>query len=189
MLKLLFFLLWSQFTIAQETDFFTNIVCEPDQPKKGVAFDISFYKKDAMVKIHEYDEKGQKTDLFPTRILKAHVFLSRQFCKFHVISRRPSVDMFHFVMTVQDLTDKEISSFEGPAHFNFLIDKTGIETKKKRRVGCKINGLELPGYYFHSCQKSLKPIPTPRPNVPVRTTPAFEYNYGNPGTGSGGSSR
>ncbi|MCO4794415.1 MAG: hypothetical protein KC493_11915 [Bacteriovoracaceae bacterium] len=187
MIKVLSLLVWITSAQAQEIDFFTTIQCEPNKKEKGMSLDISFYKKDSIIKIHEYNNKGKKEDLFPARVIKAHVFLSRRFCKFHIISRRPSADMFHFAMTVQDLTDEKMTSFEGPAHFNFLIDETAVDEKSHRRIGCKINGLKIPGYYFHSCRKRLKPTPTPRPNAPVRTTPAFDYDYTAP-SGNGGAS-
>ncbi|TNE97029.1 MAG: hypothetical protein EP326_12225 [Deltaproteobacteria bacterium] len=176
MLKTLFLLIFSFTVSAQEIGFFNSIQCEPDKKNKGLAVEISFYKEDAIVKIYEYNEKGKREDLFPARVIKTHVFLSRLFCKFHVISKRPSAEMFHFAMTVQDLPKEEIDSFEGPAHFNFLINEIGIEEKSFNRIACKINGLKLPGYYSNSCQKkAVKPTPTP--SAPVRTTPTYDYQY------------
>lgn len=176
MIKILMIFLFTFTLQAQEIGFFSGIECEPDKKKKGMALSISFYKEDAIVKIYEYEEKGKKEDLFPAKVIKTHVFLSRKFCKFHIISKRPSADMFHFAMTVEDLPKEQTGSFEGPAHFNFLIDEIGIEEVSHHRIACKINGLKLPGYYHHSCQKK-KVKPTPTPVAPTRTTPNYQYQY------------
>jgi hypothetical protein len=183
MIKLLMILIFSFTAEAQEIGFFNEIECGPNKKNKGLSLSISFYKENAIVKIYEYSDKGKKEDLFPAKVIKTHVFLSRKFCKFHIISKRPSADMFHFAMTVQNLPKEQLSSFRGPAHFNFLIDDIGIEEVSDHRVSCKINSLELPGYYHHSCQRK-KVKPTPTPSAPVRTTPNFQYNEPSQKSGS-----
>jgi hypothetical protein len=195
-MKLTLFVLslaFSTYINSQEVNFFRDITCEPTQKKIGNALKISFRKSNAYLKIFEYEKKKktvEKSDLFPTKTLESHIFLSRKFCQFHIISRRPSVDYFHFVMNVDNLKSNDINYFEGPAHFNFLIDEIYLTEKDHKLVNCKIHGLRTPGYYYHSCKKKKLIIKPKKNDSPTRTEPKYQYyqNKYNDGNQNGSSS-
>ena len=163
---------------AQEVNFFGDITCDPIKKEVGNSIEISFSKSVAQIKFYEYvkeKKKAVKVDLFPNKTLEAHIFLSRNFCQFHVISRRPSVDPFHFVMNVDGIRSKDVNYFQGPAHFNFHIDEISPIEKDHKLVTCAIHSLRIPGYYYHSCKKE-KNIKDPKKKLlPMRTEPKYQY--------------
>lgn len=193
------FLLLPFTTKAQEVGFFREVSCKPTKAQVGHEFSVSFRRGIPYAKIFEFEEdektkktKAESTDMFPAKVLEAHIFLSQKHCQFHVISRRPSVDFFHFVMNVEQLKSKDTSSYQGPAHFNFLIDEVYPMAKEHKLLNCSISGLKIPGYYFHSCKyKKATNKPTPRPDLPYyRDLPNQQQNNypTGPSTDPGGNS-
>ena len=182
----------SQSLYSQEVNFFRDITCEPTKKENGHSLKMTFSKSIAYLKIFEYEKshtkKVENIDLFPTKRLEAHIFLSRKFCQFHVISRRPSVNSFHFVMNVERLKDETINFYEGPAHFNFFIDKVSPLKKEHKLVTCVIHGLQIPGYYYHSCKKKKDSVKPKKDIAPTRTEPRYQYYQDNDDNYQGGSS-
>jgi len=163
---------------SQEVGFFQEIQCEPSKPDIGHKVQVKFFRELPLIKFFEFEKKKNKTevlDMFPATILEAHVFLSQKYCQFHVISKRPSVNSFHFVMNVESLMSKDIHTYQGPAHFNFLVDEVSPQAKEHKLVNCQITGLKLPGYYFHSCKKKKDKPKKIKYEGPIRTKPKYPY--------------
>jgi hypothetical protein len=172
---------------SQEVNFFGDISCEPIKKEVGNSIKINFSKSMPEVKFYEYEkgkEKTEKVDLFPNKTLEAHIFLSRNFCQFHVISRRPSVNSFHFVMNLDAIKSEDLDNYQGAAHFNFHIDEVSPTEKDHKLVNCSIDSLKIPGYYYHSCKKKKSLKTSKKKLSPARTEPKYEYyqennNYNN----------
>ena len=164
---------------AQEVSFFHEINCSATKKNIGHDIKINFFQKTPLIKFYEYEKSKnksiKKSDMFPAKSLEAQIFLSQKYCQFHVISRRPSVNSFHFVMNVQNFTSKDVHIYEGPAHFNFLIDEIYPVAKEHKLVQCSISGLTIPGYYYHSCKKQKEKKKKPKLIIPTKNNPNLPY--------------